>query len=233
MNHNFAPWDNPAVRQAIAIGIDRQRIVDNFLPPGSEVATHFTPCSIPFACEGDAWPDYDVDAARAAITEIFGEAGLTTTLSYRPPARGYVPLPAETASRLPGAARAHQRPRRRLTSRSQRPTSPTRTGQAGRPVPARLGCRLSGRHQLPRLPLRRWLHGRFRHVLPGDRRSADHRRPDRGRGGSHGGLHGGQQRPSGSRFRWSRSHTLASRMRISRTFRTSRSRRSAMSCCSG
>jgi ABC-type transport system substrate-binding protein len=98
MNHDYEPWDNPAVRQAIAIGIDRQRIVDNFLPPGSEVATHFTPCSIPFACEGDAWPDTDVDAARAAITEIFGDAGLTTTLAYRPPARGYIPLPAETAA---------------------------------------------------------------------------------------------------------------------------------------
>jgi ABC-type transport system substrate-binding protein len=98
MNHNFAPWDNPAVRQAIAIGIDRQRIVDEFLPPGSEVATHFTPCSIPFACLGDAWPETDVAAARQAITDIFGEAGLTTTLAYRPPARGYIPLPAETAA---------------------------------------------------------------------------------------------------------------------------------------
>jgi ABC-type transport system substrate-binding protein len=97
MNHNFEPWDNAEVRQAIAIGLDRQQIVDNFMPPGSEVATHFTPCAIPFACTGDAWPDSDIDAARAKITEIFGEAGLTTTLAYRAPARGYLPLPAETA----------------------------------------------------------------------------------------------------------------------------------------
>jgi len=100
MNHNFEPWDNAEVRQAIAVGIDRQRIVDNFLPPGSEVATHFTPCQIPFACEGDAWPDTDIASARAKITEIFGDAGLTTTLAYRSPARGYLPLPAETAADL-------------------------------------------------------------------------------------------------------------------------------------
>jgi ABC-type transport system substrate-binding protein len=100
MNHDVEPWSNPEVRQAIAIGIDRQRIVDNFLPPGSEVATHFTPCSIPFACAGDPWPDTDVATARAKITEIFGEAGLTTTLAYRTTARGYLPLAAETAADL-------------------------------------------------------------------------------------------------------------------------------------
>jgi len=97
MNHDYAPWDNPEVRKAIAIGINRQQIVDNFMPPGSEVATHFTPCTLPFACAGDDWPATDVAAARAKITEIFGDAGLTTTLAYRPPARGYLPLPAETA----------------------------------------------------------------------------------------------------------------------------------------
>ena len=52
MNNTFEPWDDVKVRQAIAMGIDRQRIVDNFYPPGSEVASHFTPCSIPFGCDG-------------------------------------------------------------------------------------------------------------------------------------------------------------------------------------
>lgn len=98
MNRNFAPWDNAAVRDALAIGIDRQRIVDNFLPPGSEVATHFTPCSIPFACAGDDWPATDVATAREMITTEFGEAGVTTTLAYRNVARGYIPLPVETAT---------------------------------------------------------------------------------------------------------------------------------------
>jgi hypothetical protein len=46
--NTFAPFDNPMVRRAIAIGIDRQRIVDTFYPPGSEVASHFT--RLPSSC---------------------------------------------------------------------------------------------------------------------------------------------------------------------------------------
>jgi hypothetical protein len=46
------------------MGIDRQRIVDNFLPDGSEVATHFTPCSIPNGCQGDEWYEFDPEAAK-------------------------------------------------------------------------------------------------------------------------------------------------------------------------
>jgi len=100
MNHDLAPWDNDAVRKAISIGIDRQRIVDTYLPPGSEVATHFTPCSIPFACEGDDWPATDVATAKQMIDDATGGAGITTTLSYRNVARGYLPLPVDTATDL-------------------------------------------------------------------------------------------------------------------------------------
>jgi ABC-type transport system substrate-binding protein len=50
MNNTYPPFDNEKVRQAIAMSIDRQRIVDNFYPAGSEVATHFTPCAIPNGC---------------------------------------------------------------------------------------------------------------------------------------------------------------------------------------
>ena len=38
MNNTVTPFDNEKVRQAIAMGIDRQRIVDNFYPKGSAVA---------------------------------------------------------------------------------------------------------------------------------------------------------------------------------------------------
>lgn len=97
-NHNFEPWSDPEVRRALAIGLNRQQYVDNFLPPGSEVATHFTPCSIPFGCEGDPWPDMNIDEARQIITDKFGDAGLTTTLAYRDVARGYIPEPVPTAT---------------------------------------------------------------------------------------------------------------------------------------
>jgi ABC-type transport system substrate-binding protein len=98
MNHNFAPWDNPLVRQAIGIGIDRQRLVDNFYPPGSEVATHFTPCAIEFACVGNAWPDYDPERARELLAEAGFPDGLDTTIQYRNVARGYLPLPPDVAT---------------------------------------------------------------------------------------------------------------------------------------
>ena len=35
MNNTYPPFDNEHVRQAIAKGIDKQRIVDNFFAPGS------------------------------------------------------------------------------------------------------------------------------------------------------------------------------------------------------
>ena len=97
MNNAFAPFDNEKVRQAIALGIDRQRIVDNFYPPGSEVASHFTPCAIPNACEGDAWYDFDPAAAKALLAEAGFPNGFKTKIQYRDVVRGYLPNPGVVA----------------------------------------------------------------------------------------------------------------------------------------
>jgi ABC-type transport system substrate-binding protein len=91
MTNTFPPFDNQQVRQAIAMGIDRQRIVDNFYPAGSEVASHFTPCSIPNACEGEAWYDFDLEGARALLAEAGFPDGFETKLYYRDVVRGYLP----------------------------------------------------------------------------------------------------------------------------------------------
>ena len=93
MNHTMEPWTDVKVRQAIAMGIDRQRIVDNFYPAGSEVASHFTPCSIPNGCAGESWYEFDVEAARALLEEAGLGDGFETTITYRDVVRGYLPDP--------------------------------------------------------------------------------------------------------------------------------------------
>jgi peptide/nickel transport system substrate-binding protein len=100
MNHDVEPWSIPEVRQAIAVGVNRQRIVDNFMPPGSEVASQFTPCQIPFGCTGDPWPDYNPDAARQLLADAGFPDGFETTIAYRNVARGYLPDPPGTATDL-------------------------------------------------------------------------------------------------------------------------------------
>ncbi len=96
MNNTFAPFDNELVRQAFAQAIDRQRIVDNFYPAGSEVASHFTPCSIPNGCVGEGWYDFSPEAAKALLEEAGYNADNpfpTIKLHYRDVVRGYLPDP--------------------------------------------------------------------------------------------------------------------------------------------
>jgi ABC-type transport system substrate-binding protein len=94
------PFANEMVRQAIAMGIDRQAIVDDFFPPGSEVASHFTPCAIPFGCEGDEWYEYDQQAAIDMLAEAGYPNGFDTVINYRPAVRGYLPAPPQVAVAL-------------------------------------------------------------------------------------------------------------------------------------
>ena len=96
--NTFAPWDNVDVRKAVALGIDRQRIVDTFYPPGSETASHFTPCSVENGCEGDSWYDFDVDAAQALLDGAGLGDGFETTIYYRDVTRGYLPSPGDVAA---------------------------------------------------------------------------------------------------------------------------------------
>jgi ABC-type transport system substrate-binding protein len=97
MTSTFEPLDKLEVRKAIAMGIDRQRIVDHFYPVGSEVASHFTPCSITNGCEGDAWYDFDPEAARALLAEAGYPDGFKTKIFYRNIFRGYLPEPSLVA----------------------------------------------------------------------------------------------------------------------------------------
>jgi len=100
MTNTFEPFDNPLVRKAIAMGIDRQRLVDNFYPEGSEVASHFTPCSIPSGCEGEDWYEFDPEAARALLAEAGYPDGFETSIYFRDVFRVYLPEPSVVAVEL-------------------------------------------------------------------------------------------------------------------------------------
>jgi ABC-type transport system substrate-binding protein len=95
--NQFAPFDNEQVRQAIAMGIDRQRIIDTFYPEGSEVATHFTPCILENGCEGTAFPEFDPEGARALLAEAGFPDGFDTTITLRDVFRVYLPEPTAVA----------------------------------------------------------------------------------------------------------------------------------------
>jgi ABC-type transport system substrate-binding protein len=97
MNNTYPPFDNELVRQAIAYGLDRARIVDNFYPPGSVVASHFAPCAIPGGCEGEAFPDYDPEKAKELLAEAGYPDGFDTEIAYRDVVRSYLPEPGVVA----------------------------------------------------------------------------------------------------------------------------------------
>jgi ABC-type transport system substrate-binding protein len=94
----FAPFDDVRVRKAIALAMDRQRIVDTFYPPGSEVASHFTPCSVENGCQGESWYDQNVAEAQALLADAGYPDGFSTQIFYRDVTRGYLPTPGNVAA---------------------------------------------------------------------------------------------------------------------------------------
>lgn len=100
MTNTFPPFDNIMVRQAVAMGLDRQRIIDTFYPTGSVIADYFTPCVIPNGCEGDPWYDFDPEAARALLAEAGFPDGFETTIRYRDVFRVYLPEPGAVATEI-------------------------------------------------------------------------------------------------------------------------------------
>ena len=99
MTNTLPPMDNLLVRQAIAHAIDKQRIVDNYYPPGSVIATQFMPPAIPSGYTPDVEPfPYDPDRARELLAESGLELPLEVTLYYRDVVRSYLPTPGLVAT---------------------------------------------------------------------------------------------------------------------------------------
>lgn len=100
INNRVKPFDNIKVRQAIAHAIDKKRIVDNFYPPASTVATQFMPPSI-FGYTPDSKTDeFDLNLAKQLMKDSGVTLPIKTTLSYRDVVRGYLPQPGVVAQDL-------------------------------------------------------------------------------------------------------------------------------------
>jgi peptide/nickel transport system substrate-binding protein len=98
MNNTFPPFDNIKIRQALSYGIDKQRIVDNFYPPGSTVADQFMPPSIfGYTADSKTIP-FDLDKAKALMAESGVTLPIKVDLSYRDVVRGYFPQPPVIAT---------------------------------------------------------------------------------------------------------------------------------------
>jgi ABC-type transport system substrate-binding protein len=98
LNNNYPPLDNEKVRQAIAMAIDRARLVKNFYPAGSMVAEQFVPPALkPGYTEGLKWYDYNPQEAKRLLAEAGYPNGFDITLSYRDVVRGYLPRPGQVA----------------------------------------------------------------------------------------------------------------------------------------
>jgi ABC-type transport system substrate-binding protein len=96
----IAPFGNDRIRQALALGIDRQKVVDTFFPPGSEVAAFYGPCALPYACGGTPWYAYDPALARETLAAAGYPKGFDTTIHYSATPRSYLPDPAGVATEL-------------------------------------------------------------------------------------------------------------------------------------
>jgi ABC-type transport system substrate-binding protein len=96
-----APFNNEKVRQAFAMALDRKKIVDDYYPAGSLVATNFVPPSFkPGASPNIPWSDFDAKKAKALLDEAKFDFNQEVPLSYREVVRVYLPSPAKVAQEI-------------------------------------------------------------------------------------------------------------------------------------
>ena len=114
MSNYFEPLNDVRVRKAIAMGIDRQRIVDNFFPPGSPLTSDFAPPAVFGHVSEGGVPGFDQAAAKAMLEEAAADLGFELpldslvdrrsgetrplTLTWRDVVRGYLPNPGIIAN---------------------------------------------------------------------------------------------------------------------------------------
>jgi ABC-type transport system substrate-binding protein len=98
INNTRAPFDNEQVRQALAMAINKQQIVDDFYVVGSVPATQFVPKGVkPGYSDGYSSPAYDPAKAKEMLTAAGFDFTKEYTLAYAFRTRPYFPQPAKIA----------------------------------------------------------------------------------------------------------------------------------------
>ena len=100
MNNLSKPFDDVRVRLAVALSVNRQRLVDTFYPAGTSVAHSFVPCAITSGCAGDAWYEQDIAQAKELLAEAGFPNGFATTILVRDLVTSHTPYPKEIAQDL-------------------------------------------------------------------------------------------------------------------------------------
>jgi len=100
MNQQQEPLDQLEVRQAIAHAINKEAVVAQTLPPGSEIATQFIPPNVNGYTDDVTEYEYDPELAK----QMLEEAGVTDlTLDFNYPtdvSRPYMPSPEDTYNEI-------------------------------------------------------------------------------------------------------------------------------------
>jgi peptide/nickel transport system substrate-binding protein len=93
INRAHPPFDDERVRQAVALAIDKETLVQALYPPTAQVASQFVPPNIFGHSDGLAdWP-YDPEGAKKLLAEAGYPDGFQTTLWIMGIGRSYFPNP--------------------------------------------------------------------------------------------------------------------------------------------
>jgi peptide/nickel transport system substrate-binding protein len=98
INNTYPPFDNEKVRQAFAMLINKQKIVDDFYAPGSVAATQFVPPGVkPGYTDGFVDTTYDMAKGVEMLKAEKFDFNKEYTLSYAERTRPYFPQPTKIA----------------------------------------------------------------------------------------------------------------------------------------
>jgi peptide/nickel transport system substrate-binding protein len=107
-NNKIKPFDDPKVRLAFSMAIDRQTIVDKYYPKGSTVAQNFVPDFFaPGFSKDITWNTYDPAAAKKMLTDAGFDFNQEIQLAFRNVVRSYLPTPDKVAQEIQGQLKAN------------------------------------------------------------------------------------------------------------------------------